>query len=124
MPRCVGCGQDIDDEQASRFNGYCPNCVRARANPDRKDDLAFESGIWALVMFFGILVIVGSIGFAVLFLRFALGTGGQFLAFIVGGAIVGVIVGYAMYYIGHQQHLKAKAKLDAATYGQNASTQR
>lgn len=119
MPRCVGCGATIDDEQASRFSGYCPDCVRARMNPDKKDDLAFESGIWALVMFFGIAVIVGSIGLAVFLLRWAVLMPGASLVLVVGGAVVGVVIGYAIYYFGHQQHLKAKAKLDAATYGQN-----
>jgi len=120
MPRCVNCGATIDDEQAKRFNGLCPDCVRAHANPDKKDDLAFESGIWALIMFFGIAVMVVSIGSAFLLIRWTYYMPSDILAMILIGAAAGVIIGYGIYYFGHKQQIKAKAKLDAATHGQNA----
>ncbi|MFW9918906.1 MAG: hypothetical protein ACFFED_04855 [Candidatus Thorarchaeota archaeon] len=113
MNRCRNCGETIDEQQADNFNGLCPACVRQSRSPQSRDNLSCELGIWAIMMWGGVLVVLGSL-VGPLWLSFLMpvlipGFIAALSPFIVIGAVTGIIVAW----FGRKMYRETKAKGNA-----------
>ena len=111
MSRCRSCGEPIDEMQADKFQGLCPACVRQRKSGSRAaENQSCELGLWAIMMYGGVLIVLGSaVGPLWFYLLLPVSLPGfwTLLApFIVVGAIAGIIISW----FGRKMYRETKAK--------------
>ncbi len=113
MNRCRNCGEPIDELQADRFQGLCPACVRQRRHGNQaSDNLSCELGVWSIMMFGGILIVLGSfIGPLWIFFLRPFSVPGL-ITFLWPFIVIGVIVGIGISWFGRKMYRETKVKGD------------